>query len=68
VDGPTIDGKEYDVIEVNELENDEYEEIETYTDEDWEYYMYQKDLDNSEIEDDIYFDSMPDWGNEFYEN
>ena len=68
IDGPTIDGKEYDVIEVNELDNDEYEEIETYTDEDWEYYMYQKDLENAESEEEIYFDSMPDWGDEFYEN
>lgn len=64
VDGPIIDGKEYDI---NEIDPKTYKVEESYTDEDWEEYMYQKDLDNSEIEEDIYFDSMPDWGDEFYE-
>lgn len=65
VDGPFIDGKEYDVKEIS-LKTKQL--IDEYTDEDWEYYMYQKDLENAETEEEIYFDSMPDWGDEFYES
>lgn len=65
VDGSIIEGKEYDVREIDPMT---YDIIEDYTNEDWEYYMYQKDLENAETEEEIYFDSMPDWGNEFYES
>ena len=65
VDGLIIDGKEYDVREIDPMT---YDIINVYIDEDWKYYMYLKDLENAEAEEEIYFDSMPDWEDNFYEN
>lgn len=64
-DRPVMVDDEYSVAEIDP---ETYKVIEEYDDEDWEYYMYQKDLENAEIEEEMYFDSMPDWGDEFYES
>ena len=65
VDGSTINGKEYDI---NEIDPKTYKVEESYTDEDWEYYMYKKDLENAETEEEIYFRYYAGLGDEFYEN
>lgn len=65
-----------DIIEVNDIKqmfdipagdyevrylDEHYKCVKVYDEEAWEDYMIQTDLDNAEAEEDIYFDSMPDW-------